>query len=391
MGKTINVLELKRQYEENPDVTISHLTEALDHGHLSYRDLSVRDMFEGICGSEALAAISYRKSGRRSITESASAVDQAAFSHITGQFLFTAMKEAFDGPEFLWPLLCDSQQTNNLFGERIPGVGGIGDRAEIVEEGKPFPSVGLNEEWLQTSALIKRGFKIAITREITIADKTGLVVQRAKDGGRWMSLNLEKRGLDEVFGVTNTYNRNGTATNTYLTSGAYVNQQTKSLTDWTSIEAAELLFDAMTDPNTGEPIVLGPNRMLIVPSALARTARRILQGSETAHVDNTVSSSTIRQFYPNPMTERLAGGKLVGGGYTAVSSPYVKARTGSATTWFFGEPKKAFKRMYAWDVESVEAPANHPDNFDKDIVTQHKFSEMSVFQTMEARYMAKNV
>jgi glycosyltransferase involved in cell wall biosynthesis len=58
------------------------------------------------------------------------------------------------------------------------------------------------------------------------------------------------------FGVTNTYNRNGTTYNTYLTSGAWINNQVNALTDWTSIEKAELLIEAFKQIKTDKKLVV---------------------------------------------------------------------------------------------------------------------------------------
>src|SRR5262249_21357057 len=127
----------------------------------------------------------------------------------------------------------------------------LGDNAEIVQEGQPYPNIGLNEEWIQTAPTKKRGFIVPVTREIIVADRTGILLREAGEGGRWLGLNKEKRVIDIVTGQTNNYQRNGTASNTYLTSGAYINSQTGNALDgqgneWRAVEKAELLFDAIT-------------------------------------------------------------------------------------------------------------------------------------------------
>ena len=386
--KLINARELRRQYDlMGPARTVSRLTEALEEGHLKPDSFSIRDCFVSLIegGDELLNRISYRKSGRMSFLEAAQAVDTSAFSNIIGQIIYSRIKERYNDPAFLWPELCETIPTEFLDGEKIPGIGRIGDKAEIVDEGQPYPNVGLNEEWIQTSPTRKRGFIVPVTREIIIADRTGILLREAGEGGHWLGLNKEKRVLDVVLGQVNNYSRNGTANNTYLTSGAYVNDTTGNALDgsgneWRALEKAELLFDAITDPNTGEPVIVQPDTM-IVPSALKRTANRILGATEVQTVDMRVQATTIRSNGPNPYT---------GAALRVLSSPYVKNRTGSSTKWFFGRPKAAFAYMEVWAIETLQAAANNEAEFTQDIVERYKVSERGVAQVVEPRFMTRS-
>ena len=386
--KLINARELRRQYDlMGPARTVSRLTEALEEGHLKPDSFSIRDCFVALIegGDELLNRISYRKSGRMSFLEAAQAVDTSAFSNIIGQIIYSRIKERYNDPAFLWPELCETIPTEFLDGEKIPGIGRIGDKAEIVDEGQPYPNVGLNEEWIQTAPTRKRGFIVPVTREIIIADRTGILLREAGEGGNWLGLNKEKRVLDVVLGQVNNYSRNGTANNTYLTSGAYVNDTTGNALDgsgneWRALEKAELLFDAITDPNTGEPVIVQPDTM-IVPSALKRTANRILGATEVQTVDMRVQATTIRSNGPNPYT---------GAALRVLSSPYVKNRTGSSTKWFFGRPKAAFAYMEVWAIETLQAAANNEAEFTQDIVERYKVSERGVAQVVEPRFMTRS-
>src|SRR5262252_5327225 len=210
-----------------PEGACANLNESLERGHLKPENFSVQDLFVALheSGEELLRNISTRRSGNQSLQEAAQGVDTAAFTGIIGQIVFNKIKDAYADPEFLWPQLCETMNTNFLDGERIPGIGRIGDKAEIVDEGVSYPLVGLNEEFIDTPPTRKRGFIVPVTREIIVADRTGILLKAADETGRWLGLNKEKRVLDVVVGVQNNYKRNGTATNTYLTSGAYVNSQ----------------------------------------------------------------------------------------------------------------------------------------------------------------------
>lgn len=385
MGKMIDYLDLGRRYEADPRETQVHLLEAIEQGHLKPRDFSFLGLFESLVpnGREFIAQTSaFRKSGRSiPLIEAADATDLSAFSNITGQIMFTEIKESMSSPEFIFQTLVDSRQSPFPYGERIPGVGKVGDKADYVGEGERYPTAGPNEEYVDISPTVKSGLITNVTREAVEFDQTGKVLDEARDLGYSYGLKLEKKGLDVCFGVINSYKRNGVSMNTYLSSGSYINIKTgNALVDWTNIQALELLFDAITDPNTGEPVVLKA-ATLVVPSALKRTANRILMASEVAQVDNTASASTVRAFSPNPMDAGFYGSPR----YNVASNAYVKSRSGSATRYFFGDFKRAFRRYYNWDKEITQAADNNEMKFTHDIWARTKVSTRDIVAVLEPR------
>lgn len=358
------------------------LESALAEGHLRPEDFSLSRLFQEMVpnGRELFESFSPQQSGGFNIQvlETAEAVDTSAFSNIIGQITYTKMIEAFNDPKFIWPDLCEVIPTQ-FNGEKIPGIGRIGDRAEDINEAGQYPYAGVGEEWVETPVTRKRGFIVPVTKEAIFFDRTGLLLRRAGEVSQWLGVNIEKRVLDAVFGITNTYKRNGRSGNTYLTSGDYINTKTSNgLVDWTDIENAELLFDAITDPNTAEPIMIMANT-IVVPTALKATAQRILTATEVQHSGDTTADH-IRTVGGNPITTQ----------YKILTSPYVKSRTSSATTWFIGDPKKAFAYMQNWGVQVIPAPQNSEADFNQDIVARFKVSERGEIAVLEPRYMVKN-
>jgi hypothetical protein len=386
--KFINLTELKRMVRHQRAAgAAATLVEALNRGKVKPEQFSVADLFVALheSGEELLRAISNKKSGGMDLMEAAQAVDTAAFTGIIGQIVFNKVKDAYSDPEFLWPDLCETMNTQFLDGERIPGIGRIGDKAEIVDEGASYPLVGLNEEFIDTPPTRKRGMIVPVTREIIVADRTGLLLKAAGETGQWMGLNKEKRVIAVATGIQNNYKRNGTATNTYLTSGAYINSQTGNALDtsgneWRALEKCDLLFDAITDPNTGEPIIVTPD-VILVPTALMRTAQRIIGGTGIVTVDNRANAGTIRTESANPY-----GGKSI----KVLSSPYVKLASSSATKWWYGRPKKAFLYNQVWDIETLQAASNNELEFSQDIWMRYKVSERGVCAVQEPRFMVQS-
>lgn len=349
------------------------------HGY-NENDFSLRELFEEFVpdGREIVGSWSPRSGGGRGgIMLHESSVDTSAFNHITGQIVYSTVLDRFNSPQFIASQLCTTVPTQ-FNGEKIPGVSQIGDEAEIVGEGQAYPTAGVGEEWIETPETVKRGFMVPVTKEAIFFDRTGLVVQRAADVSTWLGVNKEKRVIDVAIGTTNTYRRNGgSVVNTYQASTPWVNvKATNALVDWTDIENAELLFDGLTDPNTGEPIVVMPNTIL-VPSALKHTARRILNATEIQFGDG--ASNTTRTVGANP----------VGGDYTILTSQYVKARTSSDSTWYIGDFKNAFWYMENWPITSVQAPSNSEAEFTRDIVMRWKVSERGTVAVVEPRRVVK--
>lgn len=364
--------------------------EALERKDIRAEDLSIRTLAEATIkdGREWVNSLGSRRGGFVSLQEATNAVDTAMFANITGQIIYNKVHEGYNHPDLLWKDLVEPYQTVFLDSERIAGVGGVGDEFLQVEQGKPYPYFGLNEEYIDLPAVQKFGGIVPVTKEIIIADRTALVLKRAADAGRYLGINKEKRVLDVVLGQTNSYKRNGTATNTYLSSGAYTNvKASNALVDWTDIEQAELLFDAMTDPNTGEPILINPDT-IIVPSALKRTAMRILSATELRYGDTTSATGSQAIGSVSGGLPGMGAG-IINNTYKVVSSAYIKNRTSSASTWFIGKPKEAFVYRTVWEITSEQAPQNSELAFNNDIVMQYKVSEMGVCGVIEPRKMVK--
>ena len=249
MGKAIQLRELRRQYELEPGRCVTMLTEALEQGKIKPEEMSIRDIFVATVpngeGPRLLYECGFGKGQGQTaaLREAAAFVNTGDFSNIAYQVVYSKVREAYNDPVLLWPELTTTVMTEFLNGERIPGIGRIGDKAENIEEGAAYPIVGLNEEWLQTAATVKHGFEIDVTREIIIADRTGVLLKWAGEGGRWCGVHKEKEVLNCAVGVTNNYNRNGVSSNTFLTSGAYINSQTGNALDtnsneWRALEKA---------------------------------------------------------------------------------------------------------------------------------------------------------
>ena len=380
---TIKYRELKRRYElDGPQRTTAHLCESLKQGHLRAEDFSLRDLAETMIsdGGEWVRSLDPRNSAGVALLEAGEGVDVTAFLNVTSQLVYSKILESYTQEAFIVSKLVDTIPTR-MDGEKIPGVTRVADEAAEVKPGMPFPSVGFGEDYIETPSTAKHGFIVPVTKEAIFFDRTHLVLSRAAEVGELLGLNKEKRLIDLVIGATNNYKWKGSALNTYQTSAPWVNVKADNeLVDWTSIDAAEQLFADMLDPNTGEPVLVQANQVLVTP-AYRHAAAQVFYAPE---VRKTSGSTTT--IAPNPL-----------GNYQVFDSRlvYRRIRATGATAdqakkwWFIGDFKKAFAYMENWPITVSQSPPGSEAEFNNDIVVRFKASERGAAAVLNPRYVVK--
>ena len=404
MPKSLSLREIKaikRDYAENRDDCVQRFREALDNGQIDKNSLSIRDLFVGLVedGEEIIRMMDPRSSkGGISLTEAGNAVDTSAFANINGQIMYSTVLEKYQLETEIVNEVCETVPTR-FSGERIPGIGAIGDESQKIQEGQEYPIAGVNEQYIETPQTVKVGTIIPVTKEAIFFDRTNILLEMCAEVGRYVGIQQLQAVLGTVMGLTinginyNTYNRNGTQYNTYLTSGAYINDQTggtaNALVDWTSVQTAEITLSKITDPNTGLPITVQPSVML-VPPALKYTAKRILTATEVrttypgyTSTANPAAPGNVQEISANPLEND----------YKPVSSRWVyyyqNLASATANTWYLIS-KKSFAWMENWPVTVVQAPTNSEAEFTQDIVMRYKASFRGNAAVREPRFSIRN-
>jgi hypothetical protein len=165
--------ELRRRYElDGAGSTYQHLREALQEGHLRPEDFSLRDLAEQFCGRLWVRALDPRQGGVELLDASGrdaslleadgDGVDVTAFRNITGQVIYTKILEGYRHEAFVASRLVDTVPTR-FDGEKIPGVGGLGDLAKEVAPGMPYPTYGFGEDFIETPSTTKHGLIVPVT------------------------------------------------------------------------------------------------------------------------------------------------------------------------------------------------------------------------------------
>lgn len=387
--RAIKYRELKQMYDlSGPDKTVRNLQEALEQGHLQPEDFSIRELAEAMLSSERVRQMDPRNGGA-TLLEAGEAVDVTAFSNITGQVIRSKILEAYAQEAFVVSKLVDTIPTR-LDGERIPGVGHIGNQADEVHPGMPYPNLGFGEDYIDTPQTAKRGFIVPVTKEAIFFDRTHLILQRAAEVGEVLGLNKEKRLIDLLVGATNNYKWKGVNYNTFSSTGtgtapdgSWINVTDQELLDWTDVDAAEQLFADILDPNTGEPVLIQATTVLVMP-AYRHAAHRVFNAAEITY---TTAGESIATTAANPLgryrvaESRLAYRRIIASGQAA----------GAAKKWWFiGDFKKAFAYMENWPITVTRSPVHSESEFNQDIVVRFKASERGAAAVINPRYIVKS-
>ena len=293
----------------------------------------------------------------------------------------------------------------SLNGERIPGMALPRDPGEDfvkAEEMDPLHYVGFSEEYVETPATVKRQLGIAVTKEAIFFDRTGLVLDRAAYVGQILGLRKEKNLLGVIIGAVNTFKekRRGDSAavskNTFysaadysapLTAVQWINDiDDNGLTDWTNIDAAEQAFAKVTDPNTGEPIILPGTRLILAPQIKFLALNQILMANQ---IWKLTQSDQVRTIGPNPLQNlslTMATSRQL---YKQLQVQLGLDAATAGGYWFYGDPA-AFAYMENWPITVVQAPINSEAEFVQDIVARFKASERGTPAVIEPRRWQRN-
>lgn len=323
------------------------------------------------------------------LTESGpGAVGTSAFLNVSGQFVFTNVMDAYEAEPAVFTQLIPEATASTLDGEKIPGLTEIGDEVAERDEHEPYKIAGFGEDWVFTPQIKDRGLIVPLTWEAIFNDKTGLVETRASDVGKWFKQHREKHAIDCVVDENRTshrYNWRGTVIASYGdNSGSHTWDNlaaSNGLLDWTDLDAAEQLFNGLTDPYTGEPIMIEPKH-LVFCKELEPTANYILNATMLyRNIGGYPTSGNLASYeYQNPWRNK----------YQPVTSRLLAARMATDTSWFLGDISAYAKCMMAEKMNVISAPPNSHEEFHRRIVQQHRVNERFAYTVVQPRAVVKS-
>lgn len=266
------------------------------------------------------------------------------------------------------------------------GVMNDGKTSGDLLDGQPYPTVGLKETKVHIPDNQRHGNVIQINERVFTYDLTGQVQEMCLNAGNAVRRNKEIRQADTALGVTNTYERDGVSSNTFLTAAGtvpnnYVNSSTNPLTDWNAIDRGLQVLWGNTDPGTGFEISIPIEGLdLLVMYQKRFNASTILQPEWIRQSTN--SAVDLRQAKsPIPSLNMIVANqiwynRLIAAGVNTTNAPQ---------RWQMGKFKKAFKYRSIVPFQVNSAPLSSED-VRLDIVSIYIAREIGTSWVKEPRY-----
>ena len=407
MSVCVKGRDLKKLVKENGLPWTKHmLQEAFDKKDITPDDFSIKDMFKGMVSDGGELMDNWERDRRRGghITEAIHAIDTGAMANITGQVFFNAIQDAMTMETFIGDSLVSPFPSNLQDEEKVPGISVVAEEfAANVTEGEPYPSIGLSENYITIPAAEKKGGIIGVTKEILIADRTGILIERMQSLGSGLGLRREKSIIDVAIGAVNPYSYKGEARLTYgdgVTAGqalGFINEATPALVDYTDMQEIAEVFYAILEADTNEPLSHAPTT-LICTRNLSWTAKAVLRDTTVELVDRAAAAGQIGSIGANRIpadfqvqiatnewvTQAILAANGGAGGITAAD------RDAANAYWWIGNPTKAFCWKVIWPLTVVEEPTNSVVDFEQDVVMRFKASYKGVAGVREPRYMVRS-
>lgn len=404
---TLPAKELRKQWDGlGPKKCMDLLTQNVLEGQISMKDFSIRDLAQSLIpdGVEFVRQMGPNEGLR--VFEAADVVDTSAFSNITGQLLFSTIMEALSLENLVGDRLMTTFQSQFKDEEKIPGISTATDEfVKEVPEADPFPLVGISEEWILAPRTEKHGGIIGLTREMVTADRTGLLIQRARDVGMKLAIRREKEQLKTALGLKdNDYNRNGVVRDAYNAGAAgFNNMDGTIMVDVSDIQAVEEVLRQIHDPNNGEPLNVSP-KLIVCSDNLAWLARRIIRtvqlragnitaapGLQTQEVGSTIPFD-LDIVHNEYITQLILDAGTAGGEITSGSGGIVcAARANALVFWYMGDFKRAFAWKEVYPLQVEEEPMGASVQFERDILMRFKVSYSGIGVVMEPRVVNRSV
>ncbi|MBR9800547.1 hypothetical protein GYB59_02070 [bacterium] len=361
-----------------------------ESGGITTGDFSYHALIEGTVehGREFINAMNPRYETSSATLEAIGGVSMTAFSTITKAFLSNRVMARKNKPGYRLQQLIPTVNRGAIEGEKVPAaaVPAAKDAVRTVGEFGEYPMVGMQEDYVEPPDGEKTGLRMGISKEAIYFDRPRVIMQQADNIGDFVYETKERNIAKVVAGVKNTYRRQGTLYNTYLTSGKWINDQANPMVNYTDVQESRDLFRNMRDFNTQEKVVIVPTQLLVSEYMLDHVDS-ILKARYNQKGDG--ASNTIVTVYNNP----------VAGRYTADFAPFLEEEiiaAGLANStqvkdwWFHGNFAEAFEYLEHWPVTVERLGRDSEAAFTNDIVMQFKASERGVANVKDPQHTVRN-
>ena len=372
------LVETYRKHREN--ITAGELVrESVQQKKFRLDEIHVKDLAIQACGEQfATKLLAYGAAARtgggflaQETRESAEALDASTFGAVFGSVMVEISNEAYEAAASEVLSMFDPYPTPDQLDEiteykQAQSTNG----PETVAPNMPYPKSGAATWYIKIPKPEKVGQICQVGLEFVVSNRTKPIFDMVRANTEIVAIDLVERCLRTLLGITNTYNRNGTTYNTYLTSGLYVN----ALDDFDldngpdEVDRLEQLFANMVDPVTGKNVILGGTQIFVPKSNLRRTQKVV----STTEIRKTVSNTQTIYKEPGGLTDPISdrhARRLLTTAYAP--SSWSAISTAIADTYFlYGDFKGAFgyREVKPFEVLERNAELASDINWEQDIV-----------------------
>jgi len=299
------------------------------------------------------------------------AIEPSAFPTITRQLISKKMVDAYNTVDTIADQMVSSFNSK-LEVDKIPGFKGTGNPTKRLP-GQEYEKISFEEKWYQAT-YAKYGREVDLTEEAVLFDQTGQILKAAADVGEGAKYYDEYLTLQAIIDASTTsYYPSGVATALYSSDNNNL-KASNALADETDITAArtQLRTALKSDDANTRHILMPTNFVLLCPDALVDTAAKILFSQNLA-----ASANRGVNVWGPAMQSTLKRQT------TLLSSPILDDN--SATTWYFGSPKKQFVKKIVFPFQIVTIKGNEHADILQTIKT--RFANQTV--AIDTRYFIK--
>jgi hypothetical protein len=297
----------------------------------------------------------------------------SAFNATVGGLVNAMVMDAYGNPDMIGDQLVTTKTGTTNGGKAIRVGNDKATGRDDYLQGEAFETVGLTEEYVTVPVNKRKGMVIQIEESTFIYDLTDKVQSAAENAGFIVRYLKEKDILNNVLGITNTYQYNGTSNNTYQTATPWINKLTNALNDYSDISEALTVLWANKNPATNLPLPMMDlgNFKLVVSPAKLMSARAIIRATE---LRTNTASAVYTTIGGNPLEANIP----------VLTSQTVKDLIASDVYWHLVNPRAfTYKEIIPFRV--TQAPLSSED-VRRGIVAVYVADELGVTFCSEPRY-----
>lgn len=355
--------------QEGQKRTGEQIGRLIDEDKIKSEEFSLRALFEALVNQDRQLNLNDNKQIIEAMTAS-------SFPYITEKLVSKTVIQAYNyalGDVGTLVHEVESSKRN----EDIPGLY-AGKGFDEVGEEQPYTEIHYGEKRCRI-ANHKYGGIVALTKEMILFDKTGMVLQKAKDIGEKGGLHRHRFIVQKACSLACTATGeaadkslviDGTARALFADDHSAWDDQTNDNVDTTAfgfsgVDTLVQLLAQQKDKKGDEIVIIA--RQILVPPQLATKANQIVMSDWEYGTGNRNA---------NPFKGR----------FQIVSTPIL---AGSAGIYYIGDFPKQTRWQWVWKPTIETLISNSESAFHTDVLQKHKYSYMGGCGALDHRYVAK--